>query len=62
MLHEVKVLDAKGKLKKTLKSKELSKRYWNDFYGEDDNGNTIVRRGKKFKRKNEYDDNFLEFL
>lgn len=61
MLHEVKVFDAKGKLKKTLTSKELKERYWHEFHGEDENGNEIVRRGKKFKRK-EYDDKFLNFL
>ncbi|MBI4384799.1 MAG: hypothetical protein HY579_12290 [Nitrospinae bacterium] len=31
MFYEVRILDPKGKIKKVLTSKELSKRYWQDF-------------------------------
>ena len=32
MFHEVRILDAKGKQKKVLSSKLLSKRYWGSFF------------------------------
>jgi hypothetical protein len=32
MFHEVKIFDAKGKVKKVLSSKKLSKDYWNSFF------------------------------
>ena len=32
MFHEVKILDKKGKVKKILSSKKLSKDYWNSFF------------------------------
>jgi hypothetical protein len=32
MFHEVKIFDKKGKVKKVLSSKNLSKEYWNSFF------------------------------
>ena len=32
MFHEVKIFDKKGKVKKVLSSKKLSKDYWNSFF------------------------------
>ena len=32
MFYEVRVLDRKGKIKKVLSSKSLSKRYWDSFF------------------------------
>ena len=32
MFYPVRVKDAKGKIKKLVKSKELSQRYWNNFF------------------------------
>ncbi len=57
MFHEVKLLDSKGKLKKTISSNELSKRYWSEFHEENQN-RVIVGKGKQFRKKSEeeYDD------
>ena len=32
MFHQVKIFDKKGKVKKVLSSKKLSKNYWNSFF------------------------------
>ena len=32
MFHQVKIFDKKGKVKKVLSSKKLSKDYWNSFF------------------------------
>ena len=32
MFHEVKILDKKGKIKKVLSGKKLSKDYWDSFF------------------------------
>ena len=44
MFHEVKIFDKKGKLKKVLSSKKLSKDYWNSFF---QMGEPIKNKGKK---------------
>jgi len=44
MFHEVKIFDKKGKVKKILSSKKLSKKYWDSFYKI---GEPIKNRGKK---------------
>ena len=48
MFHEVKIFDKKGKVKKILSSKKLSKNYWNSFY---QMGEPIKNKGKKSKQK-----------
>ena len=48
MFHEVKILDKKGKVKKILSSKKLSKDYWNSFFKM---GEPIKVKGKKDKQK-----------
>ena len=48
MFHEVKILDKKGKVKKVLSSKKLSKDYWNSFFKM---GEPIKGKGKKGKKK-----------
>ena len=48
MFHEVKILDKKGKVKKVLSSKKLSKDYWNSFFKM---GEPIKAKGKKGRQK-----------
>jgi hypothetical protein len=48
MFHEVKIFDAKGKVKKVLSSKKLSKDYWNSFF---QMGEPIRSKGKKGGQK-----------
>ena len=48
MFHEVKIFDKKGKVKKILSSKKLSKNYWNSFY---QMGQPIKQKGKKGEKK-----------
>jgi len=48
MFHEVKIFDKKGKVKKILSSKKLSKKYWDSFYKM---GEPIKKRGKKGDEK-----------
>ena len=44
MFHEVKIFDKKGKVKKVLSSKKLSKEHWNSFFD-----NTFSMSSKKGK-------------
>ena len=48
MFHQVKIFDKKGKIKKTLSSKKLSKDYWNSFFKM---GEPIKSKGKKGRQK-----------
>tara|TARA_B100000029_G_scaffold312442_1_gene304916 strand:- start:103 stop:285 length:183 start_codon:yes stop_codon:yes gene_type:complete len=48
MFHEVKIIDKKGKIKKILSSKKLSKDYWSSFY---QMGEPIKKKEKKGKKK-----------
>ena len=48
MFHEVKIFDKKGKVKKVLSSKKLSKDYWNSFF---QMGEPIRSKGKKGGQK-----------
>ena len=48
MFHEVKIFDKKGKVKKILSSKKLSKDYWNSFFKM---GEPIKGKGKKGVKK-----------
>ena len=48
MFHEVKIFDKKGKVKKILSRKKLSKNYWDSFY---QMGEPIKKKGKKGGRK-----------
>jgi hypothetical protein len=48
MFHEVKIFDKKGKVKKVLSSKKLSKDYWNSFF---QMGQPIKSKGKKEDKK-----------
>ena len=48
MFHEVKILDKKGKVKKILSSKKLSKDYWNSFFKM---GEPIKGKGREGKEK-----------
>ena len=55
MFHEVKIFDKKGKVKKILSSKKLSKDYWDSFY---QMGEPIKKKGKKGEKKTS---GFLDF-
>jgi hypothetical protein len=48
MFYEVRVLDDKGKIKKVLSSKSLSKRYWNSFF--EGPGATDMLKKSKIKK------------
>ena len=48
MFNEVKIFDKKGKVKKILSSKKLSKDYWDSFY---QMGEPIKKKGKKGGQK-----------
>ena len=48
MFHEVKIFDKKGKVKKILSRKKLSKNYWDSFY---QMGEPIKKKGKKGGQK-----------
>ena len=48
MFHQVKIFDKKGKMKKILSSKKLSKDYWSSFY---QMGEPIKKKGKKGEKK-----------
>ena len=59
MFHEVKIFDKKGKVKKVLSSKKLSKDYWNSFF---QMGEPIRIKGKMKGQKSpkvDYDDENL---
>ena len=48
MFHQVKIFDKKGKVKKVLSSKKLSKDYWNSFFKM---GEPIKVKANKGKQK-----------
>ena len=48
VFHEVKIFDKKGKVKKILSRKKLSKNYWDSFY---QMGEPIKKKGKKGGQK-----------
>ena len=48
MFHQVKIFDKKGKVKKVLSSKKLSKDYWNSFFKI---GEPIKGKGREGKQK-----------
>ena len=48
MFHEVKIFDKKGKVKKILSRKKLSKNYWDSFY---QMGEPIKKKGMIGGRK-----------
>ena len=48
MFHQVKIFDKKGKVKKVLSSKKLSKDYWNSFFKM---GEPIKGKGREGKEK-----------
>ena len=60
VFHEVKVFDKKGKVKKILSRKKLSKNYWDSFY---QMGEPIKIKGKKGGQKSsrlvDFDDEYL---
>ena len=60
MFHEVKIFDKKGKVKKVLSSKKLSKEYWNSFFNNPLSEAKGKGRGKKPKISEDYDDENLE--
>ncbi len=55
MFHSVKILDAKGKVKKVVSPKSLSQRYWGDFFDTDlrkrNQGQKAKSRGSKESAK-----------
>ena len=63
MLHEVKILDAKGKVKKVLSRKSASKHFWKNVEDSKTRGIHINKNGKKtekLKAQANSDDPLLE--
>ena len=52
MLHEVKILDAKGKVKKVLSRKSASKHFWKNVEDSKTRGIHINKNGKKTEKLN----------
>ena len=52
MLHEVKILDAKGKVKKVLSRKSASKHFWKNVEDSKTRGIHINKNGKKTDKLN----------
>jgi len=48
MFHQVKIFDNKGKVKKVLTSKKLSKDYWSSFFNM---AEPIKRKGRQGRQK-----------
>ena len=49
MFHQVKIIDPKGKVKKILSPKKLSKSYWGEFFDPDNKSRQKSPRRKKTK-------------
>ena len=52
MLHEVRILDAKGKVKKVLSRKSASKHFWKNVEDSKTRGIHINKNGKKTDKLN----------
>ena len=63
MFHEVKIFDKKGKIKKVLSGKKLSRNYWNFFFN--NSFSDSIKKGKAKNRKPpknvDFDDESAEF-
>ena len=63
MFHEVKIFDKKGKIKKVLSGKKLSKSYWDSFFN--NSLSDSIKKGKDKNRKPrkniDFDDESLGF-
>jgi len=54
MFFQVRIKDAQGNVKKVISSESLSKRYWDEFFNNTSEGETIKnseKRGKKSVKK-----------
>ncbi|PIR01257.1 MAG: hypothetical protein COV66_02240 [Nitrospinae bacterium CG11_big_fil_rev_8_21_14_0_20_45_15] len=54
MFFQVRIKDAQGNVKKIIPSESLSKRYWDEFFNNSSEGETIKnseKRGKKSVKK-----------
>jgi hypothetical protein len=58
MFFQVRIKDAQGNVKKVVSSESLSKRYWDEFFNNTSEGETIKnseKRGKKSVKKDRED-------
>jgi hypothetical protein len=56
MFEEIRILDAKGRLKKIVKTKESSKRFWDKFYASQGKQNSRIEiKPKKRIKFNPFD-------
>ncbi|KMP10613.1 hypothetical protein UR09_05490 [Candidatus Nitromaritima sp. SCGC AAA799-A02] len=60
MFYEVRILDHKGKIKKVLSSKSLSKRYWKSFF-DNTGGAKALKKSKVKKEKNQGQSNKINY-
>lgn len=58
MFHQVKVLDAEGKIKRVFSTEELSRRYWDEFNKEYGMNAPVKahKRGRKAKKRANVED------
>ena len=61
MFYPVKVLDEKGKVKKVLNSKKLSKEYWDKIFDQTKKRAPKAGKGKRTNRKADVDTEALEY-
>lgn len=52
MFYEVRILDPKNKVKKTISSQQLSRKYWKEFETPFNASTTKPKTGKKKPRNN----------
>ncbi len=56
MFEEIRIFNAKGKLKRIVKTKESSKRFWDKFYASQGKQNSRIQiKGKRGPRINPFE-------
>jgi len=56
MFEEIRIFSAKGKLKRIVKTKESSKRFWDQFYASQGKQNSRIQiKGKRRPRINPFE-------
>ena len=56
MFYQVKIYDAKGKVKRVISSKEISRKYWEKFFGSHQN-RVQLKLGRQTPTSRDLDEN-----